>query len=651
MSAFHNGRKPLFEPLDTIRLLQMPWGKGASTFDGDLVPFALQTSPDFVALSYTWGTEMHTQPLSINGHDFYVTENLYSFLRRIPDLPEFSPDTWWWVDAICINQNDVKEKNSQMAIMGKIYESATQTVVWLGEENDAHFGEESRDCRYAIENLYRLCDEMERASGNDKAANRAAMEWLRDPKSGLDWGAVRGLLLRPWWRRVWTLQEFLISDRSGMRFYCGRNSISRHDLESAIYATWLCKGWDPQLLGKEAHEAGWNRRRMSQWYNERKYEMGLVAMLAYVGDSGVTNAEDRIYSLLGIAKDAHLVGSLDPGSSVEQVYTSLVKTFIQPEHYDSLDIICYSHLFNHDARNSEDERILPSWVPDWRAHVEGKVVPVMASQGSSEGTGNFRPTWVRNSKVAYRASGSTKPIFTIDPSNNTLTCAGVVIDTIDGLGGSKYDDAGEAIESLPLQQPTSDSNLASASSIPSKSVLEVISRCLALDRKDRYLSETMAPDLFYDDFLKFCKAYFRRPASSKVPVYFRDWFNTNRSLLINGRALEDHCREVTKDMAVPEAKFFREGSLRKFYGRLNDTVITMARRLAVTEKGYLGMAASRARRGDLVCVLLGCSIPVLLRPVGEDTFELVGECYLDGFMDGEAVHGDSGLVRREFRIL
>jgi len=55
-------------------------------------------------------------------------------------------------------------------------------------------------------------------------------------------------------------------------------------------------------------------------------------------------------------------------------------------------------------------------------------MPVMASQGSNEGMGNFRPTWVHRSEVAYKAAGSTKPAFNIDPSNKALTCTGVVID-------------------------------------------------------------------------------------------------------------------------------------------------------------------------------------------------------------------------------
>lgn len=568
-----------------------------------------------------------------------------------------------------------------MEIMGKIYASAERTVIWLGEEVDTLrlFIEEARNCRGAVKTLYRLCDEMESTNGKGKAESRAAMEWLRDPKSGVDWGALRSLLLRPWWRRVWTLQEFLISDRRSLRFYCGRESISRHDLEGGIYATWLCKGWDKELLGKEAHEgmfalslnfqlnlptvwdfvgywltryfvAGWNRRRMSQWYNERTHEMGLIAMLAYVGDSGVTKAEDRIYSLLGIAKDAHLVRPFNPESSVEEVYINLVKSFIQPGNYDSLDIICYTHLFNHELRKLDSERILPSWVPDWRAHVEGKVMPVMASQGSSEGTGNFRPTWVHRSDVAYKAAGSTKPAFDIDRSNKVLTCTGVVIDIIDGVGGSDYDDAGELTESLQLEQSTSHFNVCPTSNSGSPITSEIISRCIALDRKDRYLSESLPVGFFHHEFLQFCVAYLKRPTSSKVPEHFRSWLNTNKSLLIHGRTLEEHCTEMSKDMGIPEAKYFREGKLKKFYGRLEDTVVTMARRLVVCEKGFLGMAASRARKGDLVVVLLGCSIPLVLRKHGED-FELIGECYLDGFMDGECLEEESDFMEREFKLV
>ena len=61
-----------------------------------------------------------------------------------------------------------------------------------------------------------------------------------------------------------------------------------------------------------------------------------------------------------------------------------------------------------------------------------------------------------------------------------------------------------------------------------------------------------------------------------------------------------------------------------------------SRRLLITDLGYLGMAPCRARKGDIVAILFGCSIPLVLRKVGErEAWQVVGEAYVDGFMNGE----------------
>lgn len=260
--------EPLYEPLHTIRLLRLPWGKGPTEFDGLLVSFALNSAscPDFVALSYTWGEPpTRSKSINLNGHTFDVLDGLYPFLKLAPELPEFSADTWWWIDSICINQKDEKEKSSQMEIMGMIYQRAYKTVVWLGEEVGDNFGEESRDCNGAIDNMYDLCDKLDAATRKDGSVDKSKMIALREPDSGIHWKAVERLLMRPWWRRVWTLQEFLISDRRRLRFYCGKRSISRKDLQDAVYAIWVCKVYDGKIMSPKAFYGAWNRRRMHQW--------------------------------------------------------------------------------------------------------------------------------------------------------------------------------------------------------------------------------------------------------------------------------------------------------------------------------------------------------------------------------------------------
>lgn len=520
--------------------------------------------------------------------------------------------------------------------MGQIYAKANRTVVWLGEEVD-EFG----DCGNAMRDSHRLCKEMDKYTRKDGSLDKKKLRVLREEKSGVDWGAMERLLLRPWWRRVWTLQEFLISKH--VWFYCGKQSISSLALQDAIYVMWACKVWNG-LMSTQAFYAGWNRRRMDQWQEKRPREMGLVAILAYVGDSGATDERDRVYSVLGVAKDGDLMRTLHPDSTAEDVYTELVESFIWT--YKSLDIICYSHLFNHSAREPDEKRFLPSWIPDWRAKVESKVIPVMASQGSNPGTGNFRPAWVTKSEAVYRASGHKLPIYEVSKDGKVLSCTGVVLDRITGLGGSKYNDAGEitdATKEIPVEQSEMkcDKGLGE--------LTKIISRCLVLDREDRYLAETMAPDIFREDLERFCRFYFQYPSES--PPFFREWFKRNKSLLIQGRTLESHCREATLNTPVPTLEHLNSGSLKYFYGRLEDTVVAMARRIAVTENGHFGMAASRATRGDLVCVLFGCSIPVLLREQEDGTFEFIGECFVDGFMTGEALNGKRGLAEVTFRIV
>lgn len=73
----------------------------------------------------------------------------------------------------------------------------------------------------------------------------------------------------------------------------------------------------------------------------------------------------------------------------------------------------------------------------------------------------------------------------------------------------------------------------------------------------------------------------------------------------------------------------------EFQGRFKDIVGSMERRLVKAEEGYVGMAPYRVEKGDMVCVLFGCNIPVVLRKRGAG-FVFIGECFIDGLTNGEA---------------
>ncbi|KAM7213941.1 Heterokaryon incompatibility protein (HET) domain containing protein [Rhypophila decipiens] len=108
----------------------------------------------------------------------------------------------------------------------------------------------------------------------------------------------------------------------------------------------------------------------------------------------------------------------------------------------------------------------------------------------------------------------------------------------------------------------------------------------------------------------------------------------------------------------------------QFAMRVRSTTFGRAKRLLVTSTGLLGMAPRTAKKGDVVCVLLGCSIPLVLRAGGDADFTaegheqglaggqqrrytVIGEAYVDGYMNGEAVeHVNTGVrTKEEIRII
>jgi heterokaryon incompatibility protein (HET) len=111
-----------------------------------LVQADLSTTLVFEALSYTWGDPNEKVPININGKTFHITIHLDAFLRK---LAERSPDVeqtqnqLFWADQISINQKDIKERNSQVALMADIYRKSQRTLVWVDRGDESWDGVKS----------------------------------------------------------------------------------------------------------------------------------------------------------------------------------------------------------------------------------------------------------------------------------------------------------------------------------------------------------------------------------------------------------------------------------------------------------------------------------------------------------------------------
>jgi hypothetical protein len=94
----------------------------------------LTTFPNFTALSYVWSSTEPDRTIECNGQDIVVSASGHSALQHLrTSLGAYTI----WVDALCINQANTREKEQQIPLMGRIYSQAATTYVWLGEGNES----------------------------------------------------------------------------------------------------------------------------------------------------------------------------------------------------------------------------------------------------------------------------------------------------------------------------------------------------------------------------------------------------------------------------------------------------------------------------------------------------------------------------------
>ena len=592
---------------------------------------ASQPPPAYTALSYAWSLDdIEAAParsgyISIDGKQLPTLNSLKHFLDVLQTKETLLDNSWWWIDSICINQGDSQEKGSQVALMQAIYSRAGITIVWLGES--------SADSDNAMDFIRAIW--LMRQEVDYKTAERR----LQPERFSSNWEAVENLFVRRWWTRIWTVQEFVLARY--LSFWCGLKTVRRIEVACALQLFHNCR--PHQALGLPAFQNSWPRNRVHEWYKNYSspesasyFRMSLAALVSYCSNNNATDQRDLLYGLTALTPDIQLV-KIDYDLTVEEAYTEFTKSHIK--HYESLDIICFAHV--HCGSTAS---LLPTWVPDWRTRLYRNfgITPVMVSQSSSQEIGNFRPLHsVRrdNSAATYTASRNTKALYQFEGLN--LVVRGFVLDTIDGLGGSGNFDLIQPSESLVVSTEVID--------MSNEWTLDCVSsvlRCLILGRRDRYLQDSIIPDEFIEDFLRFCFKAIQNK-HSEIPKGFGAWFDHNRLFRIRGyplesiihyaaldkkRILDDENRRSVLDIQV----------INTFSARFYDAVVRISRRLMVGKKGFLGMAPEKSRAGDIICILFGCSVPVVLRKTaGETKFVFIGECFVDGYMSGEAVGDDS----------
>lgn len=213
--------------------------------------------PSYHAASYDWGSPTDTERMYLDDQVLMVHKNCADVLRQ---LLFFQPAfRYYWIDAICINQDDLQEKGHQVAIMGRIFLEAMQVLACIGLHKDD-------DADYVFEivcEAERYYEEIGWHAWHHAPFDKN-ISWLRT--FGVDLtrfaSAVRALSKRPYFHRVWVVQEFFLSN--SVILYCGYRQLIPSILE------WYLTCLDTASDGK------WLERRGENDLDNLPQEFGYV---------------------------------------------------------------------------------------------------------------------------------------------------------------------------------------------------------------------------------------------------------------------------------------------------------------------------------------------------------------------------------------
>jgi hypothetical protein len=372
------------------------------------------TCVQYLALSYVWGKSDDNNPeILINEKLFRVTPNLEKALIHL----EHEVKLPIWIDAICINQKDLREREEQVAQMRNIYHCAVRTIIWLGE-GDNSTGQ-------VMTYLNKIGQEAI-AAGLNNLGPEDLKQW---PNLGLDGAKVQirhglealfpkmsagyedrvSFPLRdlidmselPWFKRVWIIQELSLS--SDYTFMCGKwtvsgdhfvagflfsliwvgnevrpltQSVSVFTLPFQLFSMWWRNGWSfvkvflGVFRGKRmtvnalAASTLGTRRKWKRDSPTLKQLLCHAFILSSTEGLDATSPRDRIYAFLGIASDAtELNFPIDYKKTTTALYRDVARKLIRRDHLDILG------LCRAPTSGNPRDVALPSWAPDWETRI------------------------------------------------------------------------------------------------------------------------------------------------------------------------------------------------------------------------------------------------------------------------------------------
>ncbi|CAM1507743.1 Fc.00g045910.m01.CDS01 [Cosmosporella sp. VM-42] len=607
----------LSHPKGSIRLLSIQADNPDESLRGQLNETTLEEHPKYLTLSYTWGDAAATKDLHLTDKCLKIRPNVFDALCRLrKNIGSFTI----WIDAVCINQDDLDERSAQVSIMRHIYESASRTIVYLGENSHG------KKLREFCEDLYKFTSSFP-ALAAEISNPFPPQSHVKDltafglpGRNGPQWRAFFHLTSHVWFVRVWAFQESLVSRNCDI--VDGDLVFPQAKLFEIITALFFqlkmfqyVANLDVRKWMKVAQRCDMVLKAQCQLSpvdgRQSWSRSPLINLLRSSIGAGASDPRDFVFALLGISLEAD-EPTLQPDyqQDVDEIYKRVAKYMVKiGSAYLLLDCV-----LTHPPSG------WPTWIPRWDA-----------------GFNDIKHTWTWTRGTTshmhhhFRAAGDSSAKGFRCEDSYVLVGRGIVFDTIENTGyRSSFWNENYDIENI----------------------MNLIDRIAQLTLM---LAEIRHP---YGTGRDAIQAIARtsvmgdRIGADTGTVIHADalahWLPAAEASIIHDDLTPDHGKTLKSIARIRQSKDFlsleKNPAGAKYAKQFFDEILktSLACTPFTTSRGYLGLTTERARAGDVVVLLSGCEVPLVLRPKGDDKFNHITTCYVQGIMLGEAwVEGDA----------